>query len=231
MNEKRNFTKQPNHVARPASDAHKLISEQTLVTALDVWTELERLFSNARGMSLSPVWFSGVGERMGGKRLVRLEQRRIAILLDKAIEPLTLSQVIYLKERSAINLRMASDAMRLFLVANVSVPLGLIIVLNALAPTFISRLLVSIPSTPMFVAFLTVIILLVCTAWYAYAGLHQARDLYHLLSDAVARRRLFLPTTDDAQSIDADETLDDVEEDRSGDVDDMNETDISAFNM
>ncbi|MEO1151273.1 MAG: hypothetical protein AAFW83_09830 [Pseudomonadota bacterium] len=154
-----------------------------------VWEKLEKKFTNLRGMSFG--WLVRLNsERINSKRFIRLTKKAERYGLPALFSPLTVPQLAMLQERSAINLKMASDALRLYVVINVSIPVALFVLVNQLAPTFFARLFGTIePISILFIA-ISFIATLMITTWYAYAGVHQARDLNYLLVNELASARL-----------------------------------------
>lgn len=157
--------------------------------AMAVWDQLEKLFSNFRGMSFG--WIIRFNsERINAKRFRRLARKGQSYGLPALLSGLSFRQLVMLQERSAINLKMASDALRLYIVVNVSAPAGTLLISNQLAPSFFPRLLGLIEPIMVLGMVIGFILTLILTTWYAYAGVHQARDLSYLLASEVASARL-----------------------------------------
>lgn len=83
--------------------------------------------------------------------------------------------------RSEVNLEQALSAFRLTLVVNISIPLGLVVLINQLAPGAIANLFVETPAVAVLGPLAVMLALLITAMWYAYAGALAARDLNHLL--------------------------------------------------
>lgn len=99
--------------------------------------------------------------------------------------------------RSEINLDQAVSALRMTMVANISVPVGGIILANQLASQRIQDLIETTPVMALTTSIGAVLILMLGLIWYAYAGVAAARDLNHLLRLKYADSRSNAPYPDD----------------------------------
>lgn len=95
--------------------------------------------------------------------------------------------------RSEVNLEQALSAFRLTLVVNISIPLGLVVLINQLAPGAIANLFVETPAVAVLGPLAVMLALLITAMWYAYAGALAARDLNHLLRLRLADTDTGLP--------------------------------------
>ena len=160
----------------------------------EVWGEATTLYANKRALRLSRSWFTkGMAERAGGDRLSVMRRRpgakRVAHLLEGLSDP----DLRVFHARAAINLEQAVAATRLTVLYNISVPLGVVLLVNELAPNLVA--LVFADSGPAVTGaawsgLLALLGLVFLAIWFCFAGVHQARDLYHLATLAMARRGL-----------------------------------------
>lgn len=158
----------------------------------DVWTEAAKLYANQRGMKLSRAAWAGLPERLLPDRLAKLTGKQSAKRVSHLLSLLSDSDLRLFHTRAAINVEQAVAAIRLFLIFNISGPVGLVVLITALVPggtldAFFSspgRLLGGLVGVAIAVPFLTWMI------WFAFAGVHQARDLYHLATLEMAKRGL-----------------------------------------
>lgn len=150
-------------------------------TTENAWTEIAQAFSNRAFMKYNPTWLWGISARSGPRRIARLEGSRSAIHLQKILADLGNAEIASLLVRSEVNLEQALSAFRLTLVVNISIPLGLMVLINQLAPGAIGNLLAETPVEAILVPLFLALGLLITSMWYAYAGALAARDLNHLL--------------------------------------------------
>lgn len=160
-----------------------------------VWKEAARLYANRSGMRVRRSWLSGVGERVGFDRLGTVTRRPVAKRVNERLGGLSDADMRVFHAYATVNLEQASGALRLSLIVNVSLPVGLILLLNALLPDGLAGLHVVRTASDAGWLYWTIslsLLLAVVAAlvWYCYAGVHQARDLYHLSSIELARRGL-----------------------------------------
>ena len=150
--------------------------------AVDVlWNQIAPVFSNRAFMRPHRIWFAGVSERTGFDRMTRLTKSAAARKLAPLVAGLDRVQLGRLVVRSLLNQDQALSALRLTLVANISVPLGALVLINQFLPGSIGDLIRSLPPVAVLVPLLMMVSLLVGVIWFAYAGVAAARDLNHLL--------------------------------------------------
>ncbi len=123
----------------------------------------------------------GVSSRSGPLRVARLEACRPAKRLRAILSDLGPADIERLLVRSEVNLEQAISAFRLTLVANISIPVGLVVLINQLAPGAIGNLIAQTPALAILLPLSLTLALLITVMWYAYAGALAARDLNHLL--------------------------------------------------
>lgn len=132
-------------------------------------------------MRASPSWLSGLADRAGASRIERLQATRPARKLKALIAGLDPSQIRQLLVYSEINHDQALSALRLTLVANISVPVGLLVLFNQFLPGSIQAFIGAMPTAVILIPLFSAVSLLVGVLWFAYAGVDAARDLNHLL--------------------------------------------------
>lgn len=150
-------------------------------TAETLWPEIARAFSNRAFMRASPSWLSGLADRAGASRLQRLQATRPAKALKRLISGLDPVQLQRLLVYSEVNQEQATSALRLTLIANISIPVGLLVLFNQVLPGSIQAFVATLPEIAIVAPLVAVISLLVGVLWFAYAGVDAARDLNHLL--------------------------------------------------
>ena len=169
----------------------------------EIWLLFERKFSNLRGMRPGPGNLLGVSDRTHASRLSGLEQSKIARFVRDKTKALTDVELGLLMTKAAISHEQAASALRLTLVANVSIPLGGLIALSQLMPDTAEmvRDFLAEGGVSLEILLLSVAILVLIALWYSYAGVAQSRDLLHLLRIEMARRG---EADDTAQDLDFD---------------------------
>lgn len=158
----------------------------------EAWAEAAALFSNRRGMRVRGNWLYGISERAFADRFARATRRPGAKRVSHLLGLLSEADLRVFHARSVINHEQAVAGTRFTLIANVSVPVGLILLLNALFPRQVEALLTG-GDLGAFIALAALVIgpiLLFFEAWYCYSGVQQARDLSHVATLAMARRGL-----------------------------------------
>ena len=146
----------------------------------EAWSAAAIPFANLRAMRPSGHWFTGVGERTGAMRLQRLRSHKKAESLRDLLAPLSQAELRRFLTLAIVNFEQAKGAMRLNLIANISVPVGFLIIMNQIFPGHIGALIDRLSLIEFYVGFGLAVTLLLASMWYCYAGVHQARDLYHL---------------------------------------------------
>lgn len=136
-------------------------------------------------MRVSPSWLSGLGSRAGASRLDRLQATSPAKKLKTLIDGLDRTQLQRLLVYSEVNHDQALSALRLTLVANISIPVGMLVLFNQFLPGSIQTFVATQPTIllPVMIALAIVVSIL----WFAYAGVDAARDLNHLLRLSLAQ--------------------------------------------
>ena len=161
----------------------------------EAWSQLESMFTNQRGMVPSSSWLYGLGDRVNWQRLQRLENSETAKKAKAIFSSLTDGQLAYIKDRAHVNMAEAEGALRLFLIANISVPVGALFLINQIFPNALATLTAGF-DTQMWItqgiAISIAILMLISTTWFTYAGVRQSRDLYFLCVLTLSRRQLGL---------------------------------------
>lgn len=146
-----------------------------------LWREIARIFANRAFMRPHASWFAGLASRSGFDRVAQLTGSRPAGQLAPLLAGLGRAQLCRLLVRSAINQDQAMSALRLTLVANISVPVSGLVLTNQFFPGSVEELLMSLPSVAVLVPLVAMLSILIGILWFAYAGVAAARDLNHLL--------------------------------------------------
>lgn len=146
-----------------------------------LWNQIAPIFSNWAFMRPHRMWFGGVSERTGHDRMKELTQSAPARRLAPLVAGLDRVQLGRLAVRSAINQEQAASALRLTLVANISVPVGALVLLNQFLPGSVEEMIRSAPAIFVFGVLMSMLAVLLFVIWFSYAGVAAARDLNHLL--------------------------------------------------
>jgi hypothetical protein len=146
-----------------------------------IWSQIAPIFSNRAFMRPHRSWFGGVSERTGFDRMAQLTRSAPARRLAPIVAGLDAVEIGRLVVRSAINQDQAASALRLTLVANISAPVGALVLINQFLPGSVGDLIRSLPPEVVLVPLFMMIALLIGVIWFAYAGVAAARDLNHLL--------------------------------------------------
>ena len=172
------------------------------------WNEIETMFPSSRAMRPNKSWTNGISTRVGGRRLTRMLGNSGAGPLAAKLDQLDDARVKALRTFAAVNLEQATQGFRVTLIANVTVPVLILTVVNLLAPNGIGSLFLPDTNDPRMWALLTfvfglVFVMLVGIAAYALASLNQARDIRHLIDLFAAERGIYfgLEDIEDMQSI------------------------------
>jgi hypothetical protein len=158
-----------------------------------LWDAIAPIFSGRAFMRADASWLAGLASRSGHDRMQRLTGSKQAKRLQPMIAGLDRRQLYRLIVRSAINHEQATSALRLTLVANISGPIGALVLLNQFLPGSVQDFLLSLPPTFVIIPLFLGICTLISIIWFVYAGVSAARDLNHLL-------RLRLADLDDGHS-------------------------------
>lgn len=152
-----------------------------------LWREAMRLFSNRRGMRPRRSWMSGLSVGTGPKRLERLMASRGARQLLPKLEALSDRELVIFRTYARINLEQAEAAMRLSLIANITIPVGFLVILNQFFPGTVQELFDYAGVEAMLGGIAAAAVVLLLLIWYSYAGVFQARDISHLAAIAAAK--------------------------------------------
>jgi hypothetical protein len=151
-----------------------------------LWPEIAKAFSNRAFMRASPSWLSGLASRAGASRLDRLHATAPAKKLKTLTAGLDRTQLQRLLVYSEVNHDQALSALRLTLVANISIPVGMLVLFNQFLPGSIQAFVATLPAGAVVLPVAIALTILVSVLWFAYAGVDAARDLNHLLRLCVA---------------------------------------------
>ena len=160
----------------------------TVSTADRLWREAMHLFSNFRGMRPHRSWMSGLSVGTGPKRLERLTASKAARQLMPKLEALSDRELVMFRTYARINLEQAEAAMRLSLIANITIPVGFLVILNQFFPGTVQEAFDYAGVEAMLGGIGAAAVVLLLLIWYSYAGVFQARDISHLAAIAAAKR-------------------------------------------
>jgi len=146
-----------------------------------LWDAIAPIFSGRAFMRAEASWLAGLASRTGHDRMRRLTGSKQAKRLQPMIAGLDRRQLSRLIVRSAINHEQAMSALRLTLVANISGPVGALVLLNQFLPGSVQDFVVSLPPPVVILPLFLGIVTLFSVIWFSYAGVTAARDLHHLL--------------------------------------------------
>ncbi|MEQ9504998.1 MAG: hypothetical protein RLO80_01920 [Hyphomonas sp.] len=162
------------------------MSDPAKPAAETLWPEIAKVFSNRAFMRVSPSWLSGLGSRAGASRLDRLQATGPAKKLKTLINGLDKPQLQRLLVYSEVNHDQALSALRLTLVANISIPVGMLVLFNQFLPGNIQAFVATMPTGTILLPVVIALAIVVSILWFAYAGVDAARDLNHLLRLSLA---------------------------------------------
>lgn len=156
----------------------------------EIWLLFERKFSNLRGMRPGFGNLVGVSNRTYPKRVSQLEMCAGADLVREKTYGLSKTDLNVLLTKAIVNHEQAVAALRLTLIANVTIPLGGLLAFSQVLPEVAEDARLFLADGGAFSAILggTVVGLVLLALWYVYAGVAQARDLLHILKMEMARR-------------------------------------------
>lgn len=154
----------------------------------EAWELATGLFANIKAMRPRLGWLTGVSMDTGADRIQRLLRQPRAAALRNILEKLDEDSLRRFLQRTEINLERAAAAMRLNLVVNISVPVGVVVLFNQLFPALVASF-VDDYGIGAFINFVICLLLLVMLSiWYSYCCVTQARDLAHLTRLYCGRR-------------------------------------------
>ena len=156
----------------------------------EIWSLFELKFSNLRGMQPGFGNLVGVSNRTYPKRVSQLEGRKAAAFVREKTQSLSRADLNLLLTKAIVNQEQAVAALRLTLIANVTIPLGGLLAFSQVLPEVAedARLFLSDGGALSAALGGTVVGLVLLALWYVYAGVAQARDLLHILKIEMARR-------------------------------------------
>ena len=167
------------------------------------WRAAEKVFANRRAMRPSAAHFYGLVERTHPNRMGKLLNAQKARAVSDIFQKLDDRQLGQFRTMAFVNLEQATSAMRLNVIGNISIPVGFLVLVNQLLPNRLGLFISEIGAEALLFICSVVLALLVVTMWYAYAGVLQARDLYHLTLIETARRGDVSPADTPSDAIEA----------------------------
>ncbi len=187
-----------------------MTEDATRATANSVWAEATSLFSNVRGMRPRRSWFTGLSVGAGRHRLERLTRSKAAGKLMPRILALPDAEFAVFRTYVQVNFEQAQSAMRLTLIANITIPVGFLVIANQFFPGLVQDFIDFTSLDATLIALGTAGAALCLAIWYCYAGVFQARDLAHLTAIAAAKRGADPQTGVNGDDIDSDDPTEPV---------------------
>jgi hypothetical protein len=160
------------------------------------WPEVARLFRNGAAFGPSPAWGFGLSARVGPERLGRLLRSRPARKLEAIVEGLSCDRLLHISQLARVNLEEARSGLRMTLVANVSVPLGFLLIINGTNPGWYAALASALPLPAILGALFVGLSMLLCIVLYSIAGVTAAQSLAHLMHLHLSARGCLAGHTD-----------------------------------
>ncbi len=164
---------------------------ETGVSSLAVdraWDEAAAHFKNIAAMIPSSFWVSGLSERTGANRLALLREKTRAQALKVVLDRLSPTELRQFQTLAFVNFEQASASLRINVISSISLPVGLLVFFNQIFPGELAALLEGATAVSAWIGLSTALAGLILNMWFCYAGVHQARDLYHLtLIESAAR--------------------------------------------
>jgi hypothetical protein len=146
-----------------------------------IWNRIAPVFSNWAFIRADRTWLSGIASRTGASRMLKLTRSQPARRLAPLIAGIGRAQLGRLVLLGDVNHDQAMSALRLTLVANISGPIGALVLVNQFLPGSIEAFLTSLPPLAVFLPLAVMLSMLIGVIWFAYAGVAASRDLNHLL--------------------------------------------------
>ena len=176
--------------------------------AADRWAPLADIFTNRSAVRPRQSWFkTGVSERLGQDRLERLLRSREAVRFDAAVAGLSDKELLTLLGMARVNLEQAQAAARVTIFLNVTIFIAAFVLVNQLAPGWISQVWASAdPGLRVVIAVgaLAIVGVSITVSAYSWGGVAAARDLKHLLEIRLAGTLPDMPSEAEANDAVAD---------------------------
>ncbi|MEM8772890.1 MAG: hypothetical protein AAGD92_14680 [Pseudomonadota bacterium] len=152
------------------------------------WDEISVHFRNSAALVPSGFWFSGLSERTAGNRLAILRGKQRAKAASRILGALTSAELREFQTLAFVNFEQASASLRVNIVTSISIPVGLLVIFNQVFPGELAALFEGPTSFPAWAPIIAALLWLLLNMCFGYAGVHQARDLYHLTLIEAAQR-------------------------------------------
>ncbi|GGX62444.1 hypothetical protein GCM10011309_10520 [Litorimonas cladophorae] len=169
-------------------------------TVMQDWAEIEALFPTRGALRPSKSWTNGISTRAGVGRLSRMLDNRGAGPLAAKLDQMDDARVKALRTIAAVNLEQAAQGFRVSLVANVTVPVLILTILNQLTEQGIGHFLKSAYGEAalygLIAGFLTTVLLVGLMIAFTLASLNQARDIRHIIDLQAAERGIYFGLED-----------------------------------
>lgn len=182
------------------NEADKIVDNQKSLAG--EWERIAKLFRTRNALKTSRVWFSGMSARIGKHRLSALRQTKQAKALFDILKTVSRSDIKALRTFAAINQEQAVSAFKVTMIANISIPIGVLALIHQLSPDGLGPLILSIYAesdlglvvlicSSLFAALGATVI-----AIYSLANMHQARDIRHLIDLFAAEQGIYFGLED-----------------------------------
>jgi hypothetical protein len=170
-------------------------------SAAEDWEQVQALFP-AQNSITSKSWTFGFSGRLPRTRIDRLMQTQAAAKLALMLDQRSNMRIKALRTFAAVNLEQATAAFRISIIANVSVPILLLTVINLLFPGSLGRIFLSTFEVSQQFLMIQLGVMFLTLSWllavliYAVACLNQARDIRHLIDLTAAERGIYFGLED-----------------------------------
>jgi len=177
----------------------KLSTQESLA---EKWERIAALFRTRNALKTRRVWFTGMSARMGKQRITALRETKQAKALFDIVKGVSRSDVKALRTFAAINQEQAVAAYKVTMIANVSIPIGVLALIHQLSPDGLGALILSIygdEQTGLFAlitASTIAVIGILFISLYSLGNLNQARDIRHLIDLYAAEQGIYFGLED-----------------------------------
>ena len=158
-----------------------------------LWREARALFSHTGALRPRLNWFTSMSSRTGPRRLEALTGSRQARRLWHLLLNSSAYELRRFAVRAQVNHEQAKAALRINVIVNISVPLGLLVLLQEVVPALGEALVELVELSTLILAGSIGLGLLLLSLWHAYKLTAQAQDLHHIALLALAERDIAPP--------------------------------------
>lgn len=176
-----------------------LANQETLA---EKWGRIAALFRTRNALKTRRMWFTGMSARVGKLRLLALIETQQAKTLFDMLRTVSRSDIKALRTFAAINQEQAVSAFKVTMIANVSIPLGVLALIHQLSADGLGAFFLSVyGESEVGIAILLSTSFLVAlgvalVAIYSLANMHQARDIRHLIDLYAAEQGIYFGLED-----------------------------------